>query len=560
MSRTYPYAIALFTTVCLAGAAEPATFTVTNSNASGGGSLAQAILDANANPGADDIAFAIPGTGPFVIAPSAALPAVDDEVVIDARTQAGYQSPGPPQIQLDGSNAPGATGLHLSEGDFSEVYGLALTNWSAGMRIDADDVIVGECYVGLAPNGNAAGNGLGIDTRGFAPQLGGTGSAEADGNVISANQTGIAFAVPGGCDSALILGNFIGTDPSGQAARPNALGIDLDRCSNSIVGGSDPDERNVISGNSGTGLHIEGVEPNEPADANQVVGNYIGVAADGSTALPNLVGAVLRDATNTEIGDDVAGNVIAGNTSHGLVIEGSDTAGTSVRSNAIGVDAQGALLPNGGDAVRVDGASGNEVGSITAPNEIAYVDAGVTVTAAAEVGIFGNAFEKSGGGTPLAIDLGDDGPTANDPGDFDTGANLLQNTPELLSATLNTGPMPTLDLSYRVDSDPSAADYPLLVDLFVSDASGRQVGDFIACLEFTSADFAAGQAMESVPVPAGVELDEDDWIIATATSFSNDTSEFGAPRALPEPAASLALLAAAAGLTALRRPGASQLP
>ncbi len=45
-----------------------ATFTVTNTNDSGAGSLRQAILDANANPGDDTIAFNIPGSGVQTIA------------------------------------------------------------------------------------------------------------------------------------------------------------------------------------------------------------------------------------------------------------------------------------------------------------------------------------------------------------------------------------------------------------------------------------------------------------------------------------------------------------
>jgi len=40
-----------------------ASFTVTNTNDSGAGSLKQAILDANANLDADSICFAIPGSG-----------------------------------------------------------------------------------------------------------------------------------------------------------------------------------------------------------------------------------------------------------------------------------------------------------------------------------------------------------------------------------------------------------------------------------------------------------------------------------------------------------------
>ena len=46
----------------LSSLAAAATFTVININDSGAGSLRQAILDANANPGPDTIDFAIPGS------------------------------------------------------------------------------------------------------------------------------------------------------------------------------------------------------------------------------------------------------------------------------------------------------------------------------------------------------------------------------------------------------------------------------------------------------------------------------------------------------------------
>ena len=45
--------------------ASPATLIVNNTNDSGQGSLRQAIIEANNNPGLDTIAFNIPGTGPY---------------------------------------------------------------------------------------------------------------------------------------------------------------------------------------------------------------------------------------------------------------------------------------------------------------------------------------------------------------------------------------------------------------------------------------------------------------------------------------------------------------
>src|SRR5262245_38726721 len=81
--------------------AEANTFVVTNTNNSGAGSLAQAILNANANPGADLIAFDIPGSGVHTITPASSLPTITDPVTIDGYTQNGAN---PNSLAL-GSNA-----------------------------------------------------------------------------------------------------------------------------------------------------------------------------------------------------------------------------------------------------------------------------------------------------------------------------------------------------------------------------------------------------------------------------------------------------------------------
>ena len=93
------------------------TFSVTNTNDSGSGSLRQAILDNNsdtANTAADTIDFNIPGTGVQTIQPLSQLPIITHPVVID-----GYSQPGSKpndlatgddavlSIELDGSSAGG---------------------------------------------------------------------------------------------------------------------------------------------------------------------------------------------------------------------------------------------------------------------------------------------------------------------------------------------------------------------------------------------------------------------------------------------------------------------
>src|SRR5690242_2436939 len=69
-----------------ATAARAATFTVTNTNPSGAGSLHQAILDANVDDTADVIEFGIAGFGAKVIAGD--LPAITQPVTIDGYTEA----------------------------------------------------------------------------------------------------------------------------------------------------------------------------------------------------------------------------------------------------------------------------------------------------------------------------------------------------------------------------------------------------------------------------------------------------------------------------------------
>ena len=64
-------------------AATANTFTVTNANDSGSGSLRQAITDANNNAGADMIDFNISGTGQKTITILSDLPGITETVTIE---------------------------------------------------------------------------------------------------------------------------------------------------------------------------------------------------------------------------------------------------------------------------------------------------------------------------------------------------------------------------------------------------------------------------------------------------------------------------------------------
>jgi hypothetical protein len=86
-------ASAIFVLAAVSAGAD--TYTVTNTADSGAGSLRQAILDANAHPGTDTIAFNIPGGRVQTIAvPVTALPVITSPVVIDGR-----RSPDTPEVR-----------------------------------------------------------------------------------------------------------------------------------------------------------------------------------------------------------------------------------------------------------------------------------------------------------------------------------------------------------------------------------------------------------------------------------------------------------------------------
>jgi hypothetical protein len=79
--------------------ASAATFTVTNVNDAGSGSLRQAIFDANASAGVDVINFSIPGSGVQTIAPLSQLPDITGPVAIN-----GYSQPGSSANALAGGD------------------------------------------------------------------------------------------------------------------------------------------------------------------------------------------------------------------------------------------------------------------------------------------------------------------------------------------------------------------------------------------------------------------------------------------------------------------------
>jgi len=324
----------------LLGAAWPAsglTLVVTNHADAGPGTLREAITTVNLVPGADGILFNLPSDAPRTITFLSALPEVTDPLFLDGRSQPDYDTR--PVIELDGSQLFMANGISLRTTN-ATVRGLALTGFGgAGISIEGGGGhFIVDNVVGADPEGLAArGNAVGLEVVDAANNAIG-GTLPEDGNIIAGNDTGIL--VTGASTGNLIQGNLVGLAADGRTALPNRVGVEIHADGNT-VGGAEPGAGNAVSGNLDQGLVVEGV-------GNVIQGNLIGLDREGQLAVGNgLAGLWIVGGRNHTIGgvEPGAGNVISGNLGTGLDLSGS---GHVVQGNIIGLNAAGtALAPNG---------------------------------------------------------------------------------------------------------------------------------------------------------------------------------------------------------------------
>ncbi len=445
-----------------------ATFTVTNTNDSGAGSLRQAILSHNATAGGNTINFNISGSPPFTINFLSSLPTITTNgLLIDATTQPGFA--GVPNVVLNSNGASnGPEGISIFS-DNNVVRGLVITKMGGPGIIVGDTAISAETYdnnifegnyIGIGANGTGtqqttgnAGQGI-IMRRSNNNLIGGT--VPAARNVISANAGEIATGdggLSGDPSGNIIRGNYIGTDATGtQSLNTNGGGISFSARTSFIVGGTIAGARNIISGNT-SGISLGN------SSSGLVQGNYIGTDATGTISARNGVGIAGSNCGNAvSIGGTTpaAGNVISGNTSIGINSGGgcsNMSNGLTIQGNYIGTRADGTSpLPNQ-TGIRIEAAFIRDVTVVggTTPgtgNIIAFNSQfGVNVTGAPSPDsgggtILGNSIYSNddlGVGTGLGIDISPNGVNLNDPGDADIGPNGLQNFPVLNSANSATG-------------------------------------------------------------------------------------------------------------------------
>jgi len=510
----------------------PQTFEVTNVNDSDVGSLRDAIIKANANPGPDTIVFNIPGSGAKVIFLLAALPEITDPIVIDATTQPGYTST--PLVELNGAFSNTTNGLVIKAGG-STVRGLAIGRFiDIGIWVrDCDNNVIQGNHIGVDTTGNVVRtNGDGIRLTNSSNNLIG-GTTAAARNVISGN-TSDGIEIRGA--SNIVQGNFIGTNAAGTAGVHNGDGVNIPSLpfNNNLIGGTSPGAGNLISGNRFDGIFTD-------ADGTIIQGNLIGTDISGTSQIgpdisgPSLVSnpiGITVTGTNTLIGGltPATRNVISGN-GIGIQIRGTSPnspQGNIVQGNLIGLNASGAgPLPNVQQGIGLNNAKGNTIGGTQpgAANVIAFNNGpGVQVVQGSGNSIRGNSIFSNDG---LGIDLFSDGVfvagvTPNDPKDLDTGANNVQNFP-VITSVVSTNNSTTIQGS--LNSTPNTA---FQIDFYSNsavDPSGNGEGAQFFNTTSVNTD-ANGDATINVTFPVGLPAGR--AITATATDPGGNTSEFSA--------------------------------
>ncbi|HSH78974.1 MAG TPA: hypothetical protein VLA19_10630 [Herpetosiphonaceae bacterium] len=447
--------------------AQAETIVVRNTNNRGEGSLRRAINDANARTGPNTIRFAIPGTGPHTIQLEEPLPTLTDDsggTTIDGYTQQGatpntdaLASNAKIMVQIRGEGAEETDTIDpfqglLIESSNNVIRGLAFFNLQRALHIAVsppanapvtNNQIIGN-FIGINAAGETTYTERGWDTEAYGIFIrnGATNTvigttAPADRNVISGNAQDGIFIVDLGTNGTRIVNNIMGLDPSGtRRVRNWGDAIDLNfGVQNTVIGGSQQGERNVISGNQGEGIEIS---HNITTRNNTVAGNFIGTDLTGKNSAPDVTfnhgfGISLEDrVTGNTIGP---GNVIANNRKGGVYVSGildnptpglvggqaaepqqvDAASGDRIVGNRIGLDVDGAPAGNGFGDEQVERGDGiwlntNTRNTIIEENIIGHnAGAGVRI-----VGfntdfnrVSRNSFRSNGG---LAIDIAPAGP------------------------------------------------------------------------------------------------------------------------------------------------------
>jgi hypothetical protein len=238
---------------------------------SGPGTLRQALLDANAIPDANIIAFAFPGDAPHEIQLLSALPVITAPLTINGWSQPGYD--GNPIIEIHG--LPGATGLVIAA-DNSTIRGLILNGFATAIHIEGSGNVIQGNRIGTDSTGAivVSNTADGIYIAGPNNFIGGT-NADA-GNLIGGSVgNGIVLDTLNAISNT-IEGNSIGAGANGVPLGNQQHGIAL----RNGAGGNTIGPNNLIAYNGGTGILLEPSAGNGNAIRGNTIRSNAGLGID----------------------------------------------------------------------------------------------------------------------------------------------------------------------------------------------------------------------------------------------------------------------------------------
>ncbi len=535
---------------------------------------------------------------------SSGLPALTSSVVIDG------SGDGSGNIRIVGS---GLGDVFTVSGDDIELRNLEVSGGANGITISGNNNVVVGCYV-LDNSEN------GIKISGMQNVIGGDQASER--NIISGN-AGSGIYIDGAfANNNVIRGNYIGILADGETESANGVdGITINTSKNTIIGGTTAGAGNVISGNSEFGINIKRVDTDIPS-GHTILGNIVGLNAAGDSAVENTTGIQLWEVTGVDVGDgtEAGRNIVSGNTESGIKIIGQNTEYVTVSGNYVGTDISGSFaIGNGEDGVVVyDGPgattwggafggfggfggavsvweagdtarvyiggdtpaegnliSGNGWSGISIADDASYVGIvnniiGLDINSATDLGngrhgiwvdVGSSAFDahvsiisntiaynlNNGiivanstvgvyvsenqifGNHELGIDLGDDSVTPNDAADLDSGANWLLNTPEINAVDIVDG---ELNIRGTIEFYSILASSGVTIEFFYSDSEGENG-------TANANTYIGSHTVNSTPsnydVSFAIDIPSGSYITATATSYqATGTSEFSSAMQLEQ--------------------------
>lgn len=306
-----------------------ATFTVTTLSDFGPGSLRDAMDQANANTGADDIVFAVDGT----IFVTFDLPTLlDDQTRILGETGPSVCG-ATPKVML--RNAGATAGIRIFGADFCEIRGLHISDFPTGIEIA----------------GGAFGN-----------ILGDTGPCED--NLISNNGVGLRVTDPGS-DYTQIKKNTISFN-SNEGVHV------IDGPRGTTFGAGVLTDSNSIYGNGAEGILIQSIS--FPVNFTQIYSNCIGCEEATGTVFGNVADGIRIDGADSTI---VRDSYMVDNGGSGLVIE-NGAQWTDSSQNFMGLDPWG--NPRGNLQHGIDVRGGAQNSSLTADTSLRNALNGIRIT------------------------------------------------------------------------------------------------------------------------------------------------------------------------------------